>query len=44
MTTLKKRIPLNRVEGDLEIHLEIDRDNVVTMARSVGTMYRASKT
>jgi hydrogenase large subunit len=40
MTTLKKRIPLNRVEGDLEIHLEIDPDNVVTMARSVGTMYR----
>ena len=40
MTTLKKIIPLNRVEGDLEIHLELDRDNVVTTARSVGTMYR----
>ncbi|WP_246804853.1 nickel-dependent hydrogenase large subunit [Desulfosarcina cetonica] len=36
----EKIIPLNRVEGDLEIHLELDRDNVVTTARSVGTMYR----
>ena len=33
-------IPLNRVEGDLEIHLELDRDNRVTRARSVGTLYR----
>lgn len=33
-------IPVNRVEGDLEIHLELDRDNVVTAAKSVGTMYR----
>jgi uptake hydrogenase large subunit len=40
MATLKKTIPLNRVEGDLQVYLEIDRDNVVTMARSVGTMYR----
>lgn len=35
----KKIIPLNRVEGDLELHLEIE-DNVVRDARSVGTMYR----
>lgn len=40
MATLKKIIPLNRVEGDLEIHLELNRDNEVIMARSVGTMYR----
>jgi Ni,Fe-hydrogenase I large subunit len=40
MTTIQKIIPLNRVEGDLEIHLAVDRDNVVTMAKSVGTMYR----
>ena len=40
MTTIKKIIPLNRVEGDLEIHLELDRDNVVAAAKSVGTMYR----
>ncbi len=32
-------IPLNRSEGDLEIHLEMDHE-VVTEARSVGTMYR----
>ena len=38
--TLKKVIPLNRVEGDLEIHVELDQDNVVVDARSVGTMYR----
>lgn len=38
--TIKKVIPLNRVEGDLEIHVELDRDNVVVDARSVGTMYR----
>lgn len=37
---LKKVIPLNRVEGDMEIHIELDRDNVVVEARSVGTMYR----
>ncbi len=41
MAIIEKRIPLNRVEGDLELHLELDRDNVVTRARSVGTMYRA---
>jgi hydrogenase large subunit len=40
MSATKKIIPLNRVEGDLEIHLELDRDNVVTQAKSVGTMYR----
>jgi Ni,Fe-hydrogenase I large subunit len=32
-------LPLNRVEGDLEIHLEMD-NQVVSEARSVGTMYR----
>jgi Ni,Fe-hydrogenase I large subunit len=32
-------IPLNRSEGDLEIHLEMDNE-VVSEARSVGTMYR----
>ena len=40
MEPMKKIIPLNRVEGDLEIHLEIDGDHVVREARSVGTMYR----
>jgi uptake hydrogenase large subunit len=40
MARYQKMISLNRVEGDLEIHIELDRDNVVTMARSVGTMYR----
>ncbi|MBC2744260.1 MAG: nickel-dependent hydrogenase large subunit [Desulfosarcina sp.] len=40
MATIKKIIPLNRVEGDLEIHLELDRDHVVKAAKSVGTMYR----
>jgi len=32
-------LPLNRVEGDLELQLEIE-DRVVTEAKSVGTMYR----
>ena len=32
-------LPLNRVEGDLEIHLELD-NRMVSEARSVGTMYR----
>ncbi len=32
-------LPLNRVEGDLEIHLEME-GQVVSEARSVGTMYR----
>ncbi len=40
MATIQKIIPLNRVEGDLEIHLELDRHHVVTTAKSVGTMYR----
>ncbi len=31
--------PVNRVEGDLEIRVELE-DNVITDARSVGTMYR----
>ena len=39
MATLKKTIPLNRVEGDLELHLELDGDTV-SEVRSVGTMYR----
>jgi hydrogenase large subunit len=39
MKKTRKVIPLNRVEGDLELQLEIE-DNVVTQARSVGTMYR----
>jgi len=32
-------IPLNRSEGDLEIHLEMDNE-MVSEAKSVGTMYR----
>ncbi len=32
-------LPLNRVEGDLELHLEL-RDGAVYEVRSVGTMYR----
>ena len=32
-------IPINRSEGDLEIHLEMQNDRVAE-ARSVGTMYR----
>jgi Ni,Fe-hydrogenase I large subunit len=39
MSVIKKTIPLNRVEGDLEIQLEIE-DGAVCDARSVGTMYR----
>ncbi len=39
MKQTQKIIPLNRVEGDLELHLEFE-DNVVRQARSVGTMYR----
>ncbi len=31
--------PVNRVEGDLEIRVEME-DNVITEARSVGTLYR----
>jgi hydrogenase large subunit len=40
MGTTKKIIPLNRVEGDLELQIELDDNNVVQQARSVGTMYR----
>ncbi|MEJ2638965.1 MAG: nickel-dependent hydrogenase large subunit [Desulfosarcinaceae bacterium] len=36
----KRVLPLNRVEGDLEIHLTIDEGGTVEDARSVGTMYR----
>ena len=39
MAKIKKIIPLNRVEGDLELQLEIE-DNVVTEIRSMGTMFR----
>jgi hydrogenase large subunit len=39
VATLKKTIPLNRVEGDLELHLEFENDSVCEV-RSVGTMYR----
>jgi uptake hydrogenase large subunit len=39
MAKTQKIIPLNRVEGDLELHLEFD-DMVVRQVRSVGTMYR----
>ena len=39
MGQTQKIIPLNRVEGDLELHLEMD-GKVVRQARSVGTMYR----
>ncbi|MGE0084590.1 MAG: nickel-dependent hydrogenase large subunit [Desulfococcaceae bacterium] len=31
--------PVNRVEGDLEIRVELE-DNVITEARSMGTLYR----
>lgn len=40
MSTITKIIPFNRVEGDLAIHVELDRENVVRDARSVGTLYR----
>jgi Ni,Fe-hydrogenase I large subunit len=39
MAKLRTIIPLNRVEGDLQIQLEIE-DHVVCDARSMGTMYR----
>lgn len=32
-------IPLNRVEGDLDIKVKIE-DNVITEAKSIGTLYR----
>ena len=32
-------IPLNRTEGDLEIHFQLD-DGMVSKVRSAGTMYR----
>jgi Ni,Fe-hydrogenase I large subunit len=40
MANTTKIIPLNRVEGDLELQIELDTENVVQQARSVGTMYR----
>ncbi|MDX9786970.1 MAG: nickel-dependent hydrogenase large subunit [Desulfobacterales bacterium] len=40
MTIIKKILPLNRVEGDIEIHFELDENHRVTDARSVGTLYR----
>jgi hydrogenase large subunit len=39
MGILKKRLPLNRVEGDLELHLVIE-DHTVVEAGCAGTMYR----
>ena len=39
MAKTHKIIPLNRVEGDLELRIDIE-DDVVTQTRSVGTMYR----
>ena len=41
MQAMKKdvNIPLNRVEGDLEILVDIE-DGVITEARSIGTMFR----
>ncbi len=39
MANTKKIFPLNRVEGDLELQLELEGD-VVRDVRSVGTMYR----
>lgn len=40
MGKITKIMPLNRVEGDLELQIEFDENNVVQQARSVGTMYR----
>lgn len=39
MRNIRKIIPLNRVEGDLRIQVEIE-DGIVRDAYSVGTMYR----
>jgi hydrogenase large subunit len=39
MGQTKKNIPLNRVEGDLELSIDM-KDDVVIQARSMGTMYR----
>ncbi len=39
MKRTRKIFPLNRVEGDLELHLEFE-DNVVCKVHSVGTMFR----
>ena len=41
MQAMKKdvNIPLNRVEGDLEILVDIE-EGVITEARSIGTMFR----
>ncbi len=36
----RKILPLNRVEGDIEIHFELDAKNQVRQARCVGTLYR----
>ncbi len=40
MAKIKKILPLNRVEGDIEIHFELDEKNRVRDARCVGTLYR----
>ncbi len=39
MSKIKTILPLNRVEGDLEIHLELENGTVID-AQSAGTMYR----
>ena len=40
MGIIKKILPLNRVEGDIQIHFELDGNHRVIDARSVGTLYR----
>jgi len=37
--TIELRIPVNRVEGDLDIEIKIE-DNIITQAKSIGTLYR----
>jgi len=37
--TIELQIPLNRVEGDLDIKIKVE-DGVITQAQSVGTLYR----
>lgn len=40
MGITKKIIPLNRVEGDIEIHVDFDDNHRVVDAHCVGTLYR----
>lgn len=37
--TIELRIPVNRVEGDLDIEVKIE-DGIITEAKSIGTLYR----